>query len=68
LGDMALHEVLADFYNIETPEVVLLQSRECGRNSLKGDLLEAQAVRERLDRFIDLITKGIAKKQMEGSA
>jgi len=64
-GDMALHEVLADFYNIESPETILLQPREYGRSSLKGDLLESQAVRERLDRFVELLIKRIGKKQVE---
>jgi len=67
-GDMALHEVLTDFYNIEQPEVILLQADEFGRRSLKGDLIESRAVRQRLDRFVELVTKGISKRKMEGSA
>jgi len=65
-GDMALHEVLADFYNIEPPEVVLLQANEYGRSSLKGDLIKSKAIRERLDGFTALITRRIAEKQKEG--
>jgi len=61
MGDMALHEVLADFYNIEPPEAMLIQSRECGVGSLKGNLAEVPAVRERLDRFVELLVKGFKK-------
>jgi len=61
MGDMALHEVLADFYNIEPPEVMLIQSREYGLGSLKGNLAEIQAARERLDRFIELLIRTFKK-------
>jgi len=61
-GDMTLHEVLADFYNIEAPEAILLQSREYGRGSLKGNLMESPAVKERLDRFVELLIKRINRK------
>jgi len=61
MGDMALHEVLADFYNTESPEVMLLQSKEYGLGSLKGNLAEIPAVRERLDRFIELLIKTFKK-------
>lgn len=64
-ADLALHEVLADFYNIEQPEVVLLQADEYERSSLKGDLIESQAVKERLERFVDLLFKRILKQQAE---
>jgi len=59
---MTLHEVLADFYNIEAPEAILLQSREYGRGSLKGNLMESPAVKERLDRFVELLIKRINRK------
>jgi len=61
-GDMALHEVLADFYAVEAPETILLQSREYGRVSLRGDLIETSAVKERLDRFVELLIKRVGKK------
>ena len=67
-ADMALHEVLADFYNIEQPEVMLLQADEFGRSSLKGDLIESRAVRQTLDGFVELVTQRIIKRKMEGSA
>jgi len=62
-GDMALHEVLADFYNTEQPETILLQPREFGGSSLKGDLIEVQAVKERLEGFVELLKKRTAKKR-----
>ena len=61
-GDMALHEILCDFYNTRPPETILLQAREYGRVSLKGDLIEVPAVKERLDRFISVLIKRISKK------
>ncbi len=64
-GDMTLHEVLADFYNIEQPEAILLQPREYGRSSLKGDLIRSSAVKETLDGFVELLLKRIGKKQEE---
>jgi len=62
MGDMALHEVLADFYNTRPPETILLQSREHGRVSLRGDLIDVPAVKERLDRFVDLLVKRISEQ------
>lgn len=56
-ADMTLHEILSDFYNAPPPEAILLQAREYGRSSLKGDLIEEKAVRERLDTFIELLLK-----------
>ena len=64
-GDMTLHEVLCDFYNIRQPETILLQSREYGRISLKGDLVEVPAVKERLGKFIDLLIKRITERHHE---
>jgi len=62
MADLTLHEVLADFYNIEAPEVILLQSREYGRVSLKGDLIKSSGVRERLYGFIELLIKRLEKQ------
>jgi len=61
MGDMTLHEVMADFYNIEPPEAILIQSREFGLGSLKGNLIENLAVREKLDRFVKLLVKTFQK-------
>ncbi len=57
-GDMALHEALYNFAGQQFwPETLLFPAREYGKNSLKGDLLEVETVRERLDRFVEMITK-----------
>lgn len=63
-GDMALHEALSDFYNLNPlPETLLLSAREWGRDSLKGDLVEEPELRGRLSQFVDLIDrKGKLKK------
>ena len=57
MGDMTLHEAMADFYNAEPPEAILIQSREFGLGSLKGNLTENPAVKERLDGFVELLVK-----------
>ncbi len=67
-GDMSLHEALVDFYNIEQPDAILLQANEYGRSSLKGDLIEAEAVKEALDRFTERVAEAIVKKHVEDSA
>jgi len=61
MGDMTLHEVMTDFYNVEPPEAILIQSREFGLGSLKGNLTENPAVKERLDRFVELLVKTFKK-------
>ena len=61
-GDMTLHEILCDFYNTPPPETILLQAREYGRISLKGDLIEVSAVKEKLDRFINILIKRTTEK------
>jgi len=65
MGDMTLHEAMTDFYNVEPPEAILIQSREFGLSSLKGNLTENPAVKERLDRFVELLVKTF-KKQSAG--
>lgn len=55
-GDMVLHEVLYDFAGGKNrPEALLLSAREYGRYSLKGDLLESDRVRDRLNRFVEML-------------
>jgi len=66
-GDMSLHEALADFYNIEQPEAILLQANVYGRSSVKGDLIEVKAVRETLDRFTDRVAEATERRRVEGS-
>lgn len=57
-GDLALHEVLVDFYNSDpVPEAILLQARDYGRNSLEGDLIEESAVRQRLNSLVSRLIK-----------
>ncbi len=63
-ADITLHEILSDFYNAPPPEAILLQAREYGRVSLKGDLIEEKAVKERLDRFLNLLLKRIKRIKM----
>lgn len=51
-GDMALHEALYCFSNRNFyPESILIQSREYGKSSINGDLIEVIEVRNRLERF-----------------
>ena len=57
-GDMALHEALHYFTNLEfQPKTLLFPAEEYGRSSLKGDLLEVPDVRKRLDRFVGKIVR-----------
>lgn len=58
MGDMALHEILTDFYEAHNrPEAILLSAREYGRNSIKGDLTKVSDVRNRLDRLVEMLIK-----------
>jgi len=61
MGDMALHEILTDFYNIQAPETLLLQSTEYGKSSLKGNMVESEAVKESLDRFVKRLIETFGK-------
>jgi multimeric flavodoxin WrbA len=61
MGDMTLHEVLADFYNTRPPIATLLQADEYGRDSLKGDLIQVPAVKNNLDRFVKLLVERMEK-------
>jgi len=62
--DMALHEALYNFVNLDFwPETILLPAREYGRNSIKGDLIEVLKVKERLDRFVKMILKNVERRQ-----
>lgn len=55
-ADMALHEAFYDFTNKDFyPESILLSSREYGRRSIKGDLIEDELVRNRLEKYTDKI-------------
>lgn len=55
-ADMALHEALYDFTNRDFyPESILLSSREYGRKSIKGDLIEDELVKTRLEKYTDKI-------------
>jgi len=67
-GDLAVHEVLAEFYNTEPhPVALLLSCEEYGRPSLKGDLVEEEGVRKRLKSFADRLLdtyEECAKKEM----
>ncbi len=55
-GDMALHEALCDFYNLDPPpETLFLSARQWGNNSLKGDLVKELGVKARLEQFVDRI-------------
>ncbi|MFZ5354838.1 MAG: NAD(P)H-dependent oxidoreductase [Bacillota bacterium] len=60
-ADMALHEAFYDFTNKDFyPESVLLSSREYGRRSIKGDLIEDELVRNKLDKYVNtMISKYI---------
>jgi len=63
MGDMTLHEILVDFYNIEPPETILIQSREYGLGSLRADLVRNPAVKKRLDGFVELLVKTFTNKR-----
>lgn len=55
-GDMALHEALYGFANLDFwPETLLFPAREYGQSSLKGNLIERAEVRNRLDRFVEMV-------------
>lgn len=57
-GDMALHEALHYFTNLEfQPKTLLFPAEEYGRSSLRGDLLEVPEVRNRLDTFVETLVK-----------
>lgn len=57
-GDMAFHEALYGFEGLPFyPEAILLSSREYGRRSINGDLVEDSCVRGRLDLFVDNILR-----------
>jgi multimeric flavodoxin WrbA len=63
-GDMALHEALYNFANLDFwPETLLFPAREYGRISIKGDLIEQAEVKRRLDRFVEMILKKFEKQQ-----
>ena len=55
-ADMALHEAFYDFTNKSFyPESILLSSREYGRRSIKGDLIEDELVRNKLEKYANKI-------------
>lgn len=55
-ADMALHEAFYDFTNKPFfPESILLSSRDYGRKSINGDLIEDAMVKNKLDRYVDTI-------------
>jgi multimeric flavodoxin WrbA len=55
-GDMALHEALYSFTNREFyPEVILLSSKEYSKSSIKGNLIESNEVKNRLNSFSEKI-------------
>ena len=63
-GDMALHEALYNFANLDFwPETLLLPAREYGKSSISGDLIEVPEVKRRLDRFVEMILKNVGKRQ-----
>jgi len=63
-GDMALHEALRGFANLDFwPETLLVDSREHGRSSVRGDLIDVPEVKDRLDRFVDMIARKTEKRQ-----
>jgi hypothetical protein len=62
-GDMALHQALYSFANLDFwPETVLFPAREYGRSSINGDLIEIPEVKKRLDRFVEMIVKNVKKR------
>lgn len=55
-GDMALHEALYGFANRSFyPETLLLSSREYGKSSINGDMIETDEVKNRLNSFINRV-------------
>ena len=53
-ADTALTEALSDFADRPfCPESILLSSRDYHKKSIQGDMIDAEPVRHRLDRFID---------------
>ena len=57
-ADMALHEAFYEFTNQSFfPEAVLLSSRDYGRRSISGDLIEEQLVKLKLDKYVEVINR-----------
>ncbi|MGB3341634.1 MAG: flavodoxin family protein [bacterium] len=62
-GDMALHEALYNFANLDFwPETLLFPAREYDRSSTMGDLIEIPEVKKRLDRFVGMILKNVERR------
>lgn len=62
-GDMALHEALYNFANLDfRPETLLFPAREYGRSSINGDLIEIPEVKKRLDRLVEMILKNVERR------
>jgi multimeric flavodoxin WrbA len=53
-ADMALHEAFSEYTNKPFyPESILLSSRDYGRRSINGDLIEDEQVRNRLNKYTE---------------
>lgn len=64
-GDMALHEALYGFANLDFwPETLLFAAREHGKSSVRGDLIDVPEVKRRLDGFVDMIVRNSSKQQL----
>jgi len=59
-GDLTYHTVILDHYDCKhPPPSLLLQSAEYGHSSLRGNLIEDEQVRDRLDNLIKLLMKDL---------
>jgi len=57
-GDIAYHTVVSDYLDCKyPPPSILLQAAEYGQSSLRGNLVDDQKIRDRLDNLVKLILK-----------
>ncbi|ERJ11511.1 flavodoxin family protein [Haloplasma contractile] len=56
-GDLALTEALSSFKNMYQPETLLLSSRDYNASSIKGNLINNDDVKHRLNLFVNRVIK-----------
>jgi len=67
-GELAYHSAIMDYYDAKYFTAILLQSAEYGKASIKGDLIENQEIKMRLDNLVNNILKLWNKKREDGKA
>jgi multimeric flavodoxin WrbA len=65
-GDIAYHTVVSDYLECKyPPSSILLQAAEYGQSSLRGNLIDNQKIRDRLDNLVESILKDSKSKNQE---